>query len=186
MDRAFFACQPRFCNTLLVADDLTKFLNHLLSSWFNKTLCMVSNSCLHSETWIETKQRDTFRRECKKKIVGGEGGGETTSFTNGRKRSFLLKMSVSFLLLVSVQSTSTAITLLSLVNVLSLFYAVLDDTCKSSIKLTTRLAYELAHPSHNGTLLAENHYHIFLRPNNRVEIFFISHFLYESRRVLPK
>ena len=39
-------------------------------------------------------------------------------------------------------------------------------------------------PSHNGTALVyENHYDIFLRPSTRVEIFFISYFLYDSKRV---
>ena len=60
--------------------------------------------------------------------------GETTSYTNGRTRSKRLFIAPD------VPLTSTAITLLKLMLVPSLFYADLDDTCQSSIKLTPRPA----------------------------------------------
>ena len=104
-----------------------------------------------------------------------------------RKTNTFFPFENVFFITSCVQLPSTAITLLWPMIVLSLFNADLDDTCQSSIKLTPRLAWELTQPSRNGTTLAyENHYHIFLRPIARVEIFFISHFLHDSKRVWPK
>ena len=84
-----------------------------------------------------------------------------------------------------VPFTSTAIALL--IIVLSRFYTDLNDTFQSSIKLIPRLALELTQPSHNGTAFTcENHYHIFLRLNTRVEIFFHFPFSLWFQRNLAK
>ena len=117
---------------------------------------------------------------CKSKIVG--------------RRWPLLQMdekvlffdNVSFIV-PGVPLTSNAITLLHRMIILSLFYADLKDTRQSSIKLTPRLAQEIAQPLHNSTALVyENHYHKFVRPNTKVEIFFVFSFSFWFQRNLAK
>ena len=75
----------------------------------------------------------SFFPRCKRKIVGVRR--PLLQMTN----KFFSFENVSFAV-PGVQLTSTAITLLNLMIVLSLFYADLGDTCQSSIKLTTNLA----------------------------------------------